>query len=266
MPASRLTWRAHYTEERGFRFSAETREKIGEIEDLLVADRVEYIRHRGIVAAARIVLVFPQRLHEVILALAGKAGHVLLTGIIPLVAEVATVLFDERPGPLHALGIDRASNFRRRQFRKVSRHAAQIVIRESLHHLIHRLDHSQLLPKHDELDGEVEGGLTPEGGDLGDYRLPARAVAGEACGKTRFNCISVGGQHRQQDERRSDYSTPYVTQLAYSITSVESLRGFLLIIQRNAIYTNSAPSYVPPRRGDVRWSFLHALVRLRHVR
>src|SRR5262249_3468729 len=128
MPASRLTWRAHYTEERGFRFSAETREKIGEIEDLLVADRVEYIRHCGIVAAARVVLVFPQRLHEVILALAGKAGHVLLTGIIPLVAEVATVLFDERPDPLHALGIGRASNFKPRQFPNVNPHPPPTLI------------------------------------------------------------------------------------------------------------------------------------------
>jgi hypothetical protein len=229
-------------------FSAETREKIGEIEDLLVADQVEYIRHRGIVAAARVVLVFPQRLHEVILALAGKAGHVLLTGIIPLVAEVATVLFDEGPGPLHALGIDRASNFRRRQFCEVSRDVAQIVIRESLHHLVHRLDHSQLLPKHDELNGKVEGRLTPEGGDLGNYRLPTRAVAGEACRKTRFNRISVGGRHRQQDERRSDYGTSYVTQLAYSTSSVESLRAFLLI--NETPFTPTVPPLRLPATGD----------------
>src|SRR5215467_5918181 len=102
MPASPLTWRAHYTEERGFRFSAETREKISEIEDLLVADRVEYIRHRGIVAAARVVLVFPQRLREVVLTLAGKAGHVLFTRIMRVMTEIAAVLLDERPGQFHA--------------------------------------------------------------------------------------------------------------------------------------------------------------------
>src|SRR5262249_18265653 len=181
---------------------------------------------------------------------ADEAELVVLSEMIPLVEEVPPVLLENCHGPIHTLGIDPDRNFRRLKFGKVSRHSAQIVIRESLHHLIHRLDHSQLLPKHDELDGEVEGRLTPEGGDLGDYRLPARAVAGETCGKTRFDCISVNGPHRQQDERRSDYGTPYVTQLAYSITSVENLRGFLLIIQRNAIYTNSVPPFCLPRDGD----------------
>src|SRR5262245_54801334 len=223
MPASRLTWRAHYTEERGFRFSAETGEVIGEIEDLLVADRVEYIRHRGIVTAARVVLVFPQRPHQVILALAGQAGNILFTGIVRVMAEVEAVLLDERPRPFHAGGIGgTVGRLGRRQLRKLRRHIAQIVVSESLHHLIHRFDDPQLLSKHDELDGQVEGRLTSEGGHLGNYRLSVRAVAGETWSKTRFNCISVGGQHRQQDERRSDYVTPYVKQFTCSTISAEN--------------------------------------------
>jgi hypothetical protein len=35
-------------------------EKISEIEELLVADRVKHIGHRGIVTATRVALVFPQ--------------------------------------------------------------------------------------------------------------------------------------------------------------------------------------------------------------
>src|SRR6266850_4708137 len=105
--------------------STETREKIGEIADLLVADRVKHIRHRGIVAAARVVFVFAQRLHEVVLALAGKTGNILFTRVIPVMAEVTAVLIDERPGPFYAGGIDGTGRrLGRRQLGKGSRHVA----------------------------------------------------------------------------------------------------------------------------------------------
>jgi hypothetical protein len=51
--------------------SAQPRQEVGQIEDLLVADQVQHIRHRGVVAAARVVLVFAPRLDEIVLALAG---------------------------------------------------------------------------------------------------------------------------------------------------------------------------------------------------
>ena len=161
--------------------SAETRQKIGQIEDLLVTDQVKNIRHRGIVAAARVVLVFPQRLHEVVLALAGKTGNILFTRVIPVMAEVTAVLLDERPGPFHAGGIDGTGRrLGRRQLGKVSRHVAQIVVLESLHYLVHRFNDAQLFPEHEQLDREVEGRLTAERGHLGNCRLSVRTVAGEA--------------------------------------------------------------------------------------
>ena len=83
---------------------------------MLVADRVKYVRHRGVIAAARVVFVFAQRLDEVVLALAGQAWNVLITGIISLMAEVAAVLLDEGAGTVHAAGIDRSiERFRRRK-------------------------------------------------------------------------------------------------------------------------------------------------------
>ena len=39
------------------RLSRDMGQKVGEIEDLLVADRVQYIRHRSVIAAARIAFV-----------------------------------------------------------------------------------------------------------------------------------------------------------------------------------------------------------------
>jgi hypothetical protein len=67
--------------------SWEARQKIGEIEELLVADPVEYIPHRCVVAASRIVLVRTQRLHEVVLTLASQPRHLLGTGKIRVMAE-----------------------------------------------------------------------------------------------------------------------------------------------------------------------------------
>src|SRR5215475_16190966 len=97
-------------------FSAKTGQKVGEIKDLLVIDRVEDISHRGVVAATRVVLVFPQCFHEVVLALAGEARNILFAGIIQVMAKVTAVLLDERPRPFHAGGIGgTASRLRRWQ-------------------------------------------------------------------------------------------------------------------------------------------------------
>jgi hypothetical protein len=60
-----------------------------EIEDLLVADAVQDVRHRSVVAAAAVVLVFAQCFHEVVLALGRDARNVALAGIIAAVAEAA---------------------------------------------------------------------------------------------------------------------------------------------------------------------------------
>lgn len=208
--------RFHYTrgESRHYAFMSTiietgTSQKVGEIEDLPVADQVKNIRHRGIVAAARVVLVFPQRLDEVVLALAGEAGNILFTGIIPVMAEVTSVLLDECPGPFHAGGISGvAGGPRRRQLRKVGRHIAQIVVPESSHHLVHRFDDAQPFPKHEQLDGEVESRLTAERGHFGNCRLPFLAVAGEAWGEPRLKRIRAGWQRRQQNERSAYDATP----------------------------------------------------------
>ena len=57
--------------------SWEACQKIGEIEELLIADRVEHFRHRWVIAASRIALIRAQRLHEVVLTLASQPRHLL---------------------------------------------------------------------------------------------------------------------------------------------------------------------------------------------
>lgn len=64
-------------------------------------------------------------------------------------AEVTSVLLDERLGPFHAGGISGAAGrLRRRQLGNEIRHVAQIVVPQSLHHLVHRFDDAQLFPEH----------------------------------------------------------------------------------------------------------------------
>src|SRR5215813_3068770 len=79
--------------------SLEARQKIGEIEELLIAERVEHIPHRCVVAAPRIALILTQRFHEVILTLASQPRHLLGTGEIRVMAEITPVLLDERTCP-----------------------------------------------------------------------------------------------------------------------------------------------------------------------
>src|SRR6516165_2214555 len=79
--------------------SWEARQKIGEIEELLVADRVEYLCHGWVIAASRIVLVLAQRFHEIVLTLASQPWHLLGTGKIWVMAEIAPVLLDQRTRP-----------------------------------------------------------------------------------------------------------------------------------------------------------------------
>ena len=152
---------------------------MGQIEDLLVVDQVQNVRHRGIVGTARVVFVFPQRPHQVVLPLSGQAGNTLFTRIIPIVAEVAAVLLDEGLGPFHAGGIGGiAGRWRRWQLRNGVRQAAQIVVAEPLRHPVHDFDDAHSFPEHEQLDEEVESRLSAERGHVGDNRLPFLAVAG----------------------------------------------------------------------------------------
>src|SRR5262245_64060465 len=94
------------------------REEIGEVDEILVLHAVDYLGHLGIVAASRIVLVAAQRLEQIVLALAGKPGNVLLPGIIGLVTEIAAVCLAQRAPSFHAGGVGGTGNrLRRRQFR-----------------------------------------------------------------------------------------------------------------------------------------------------
>src|SRR5262249_20601241 len=143
--------------------SWEAGEKIGQITNLLVADRVEYLWHGGVVGAARIVLVFAQRLHEVVLTLTGQPRHILFAGKIRVMAEVAPVLLDKLAGPFESGRItglpDRA---RRRQFGNGIGQAAQIVVGEPLRLRIHRLDGAELFSEHVELSHDIKRRLRPE--------------------------------------------------------------------------------------------------------
>src|SRR5262245_17229620 len=85
--------------------STEARDVIGEVQNLLVVDGCQDFGHGGIVTAANIVFVFAQRLHEVILTLAGDARNIIASRQIQTVTTVATVLRDQGGRLLHARDI-----------------------------------------------------------------------------------------------------------------------------------------------------------------
>src|SRR5262249_6214006 len=94
------------------------REEIGEVDEILVLHAVDDLGHLGVVAASRIVLVAAQRLEQVVLALAGEPGNVLLPGVIGLMTEITVVLLAQRARSFHAGGVGGSGNrLRRRQFR-----------------------------------------------------------------------------------------------------------------------------------------------------
>ena len=71
---------------------ANVRDVIGQIRNLLVADRRHHVGHGGVAAVARIVLVGAQRLNEIILALVGDIGNVVPADKSRGVTVIAAVL------------------------------------------------------------------------------------------------------------------------------------------------------------------------------
>lgn len=67
----------------------ETRDVIGEIENLLVAHRRQYLGHDAIVAVPCIALILAQRFCEIILTLVGDVRNVFAAGQIQIVTAVA---------------------------------------------------------------------------------------------------------------------------------------------------------------------------------
>src|ERR1700692_432088 len=90
---------------------AESGDVIGKIGDLLLGNRTPHVGHGAVIAVAAVVLVFGQRLGEIVLALVGDARDVFLAGKIGIVAVVAEVLVRQRLAarpPRRIAGIGRA--------------------------------------------------------------------------------------------------------------------------------------------------------------
>src|SRR5262245_3520149 len=157
------------------------REEVGEVDEILVLHGIDDLGHLGIVAASRIVLVAAQRLEQIVLALAGKPGNVLLPGIIGLMTEITVVLLAQRARSFHAGGVGGIGNrLRRRQFRNDVSALLQVGVGEPLGHLVHRFGDAQPVAEHEELHRRVEGRLRAERGCFGKLRCPFFAMAGEA--------------------------------------------------------------------------------------
>ena len=99
--------------------------------------------------------------------------------------EITAVLLDERAGALHSLRCrsGRRTGLGGGSFADAPSHAAQIVVCEPLHRLVHRFDDPKFVAEHEHLNREIKFGLAAEGRHLGITRLAVGAVAGEAGGE-----------------------------------------------------------------------------------
>ena len=78
--------------------SGQARQVVGELGELRVVDRLQYLGHRRLVAVPGAALVLAQRLQQIVFALPGQARDIFLPGKIRAVADIAMVLLDERAG------------------------------------------------------------------------------------------------------------------------------------------------------------------------
>lgn len=79
--------------------------KMGEIEDIGISQCNHDIRHRTVVAASRVALIFAHPLHEIVLALADQERNILFAGKVLVMIRIAPVLLDQSSMGAHALDL-----------------------------------------------------------------------------------------------------------------------------------------------------------------
>ena len=158
--------------------------KVGEVEDIGIGDRLEHLGHGGVVTGTHVPFVLSHRLDEKILALTGNARNVVAPREICVVADIAPVLAYESLSTLDARGIASISTRPwRRQLCNCVGKRAQIIVAEALHRIVHEVEAAQLLAKKKQLDDEIGRWLSAKRGYLRIGRLPVLAVARKAWGK-----------------------------------------------------------------------------------
>ncbi|KTT92314.1 hypothetical protein NS44R_14675, partial [Mammaliicoccus sciuri] len=151
---------------------------------------------------AAVVLVFGQRLGEVVLALIGDPGDVILAGEIGVVAAVAAVLLRQRLAARHPRGVAGVSRRHRlRQSGDEIREGAQIVVGHRLRHLVHRVEYPELLAEHEQLDQRIGRLLAAERGRVLGFRRAALAMAGKARRSALLDGLGICGE-AERGERR----------------------------------------------------------------
>src|SRR5262249_51585273 len=89
---------------------------------------------------------------------------------------------------------------RRRELSNELYHLLQIALAKARHQLVHQLDDRQPVPKHEQLNSQVERRLPSQGGHFWCGRLPLLAVTGEAGCEPGFERVRTGRKRGQRDE------------------------------------------------------------------
>jgi hypothetical protein len=127
-----------------FRFSPCVREKVSEYSQVILIDRLEDFGHCCIVGMPYSRLVLPQCLEQVIFALVCEPRHVLLSGKIGSMTDIAMILVYQRAAARTALRIaDLGWWLGRRKLGYCDGHVLQIFIAPSFRIFVHRRGNSQ---------------------------------------------------------------------------------------------------------------------------
>src|SRR5262249_12271716 len=132
------------------------RDKVGEIEDIGVWNRLKHFGHRRLVSSTYAGFVLAHRLEEKILPLTRDAGDAIATRQVAVMADVAPVLAYERSPALHACRVSWVACGRRgRQLGDGVGKCTQVIVREALDRIVHDVQAAHLFTKQEQLDKNV---------------------------------------------------------------------------------------------------------------
>src|SRR5262249_26163701 len=107
------------------RGGSEVREIVREVDQVLVGEAGQFLRHGAAVAQPRAALVVAHGLEEIVLALVGETWHLLAPGEIRIVADAARMAQGEPAAAREAGRVGRL--LARRRWRKLATRSAKAV-------------------------------------------------------------------------------------------------------------------------------------------
>jgi hypothetical protein len=177
-----------------------TRNKIGEIGNLIGTDGLERLGHGCIIADAYTGFIFAQGLDQVILALGRNPRHALLSGKIRAMASIAVIESQKRSPALESDRVAALHRLRRREFPDEVRDVPEIIVAQSFRCVIHDLGGALLFAKQIELYQRIGRILSSERWHFRQFRFSVFPVTSKTGGKPRNEIVRRDGNRCRCDQ------------------------------------------------------------------